>query len=75
MATWHQSRNPIRLYSDSKWVIVNDPPNLCRTLTTCQSEAEARDTLATWRRNNPEAHRHCYILPPATAEAPRRFRS
>jgi hypothetical protein len=73
MATWHQQRNPIKLYSDSRWVIVNDPPNDCRTLTTCATEEQARETLARWRENNPEAHRHCYILPPATVSDPRRF--
>ncbi len=65
MATWHQQRAKVVLFHETDWTIVNDPPNQCTTLSRFSTEDKAKETLETWQKNNPDAHRHCYILPPA----------
>ncbi len=63
MATWHQNKRPVKLYHDTQWTIVTDPPGGCRSLMTFSSEQSAHDTLALWNEHgrNP----HSYILRPA----------
>jgi hypothetical protein len=62
MATWHQQRNPVRLWHLSKWTLVTDPPNECRTSWTESTRAAAEDRLKIWKSNGAGAH--TYILPP-----------
>lgn len=57
MATWHQQRRPVRLYHDTLWTVVSDPPNGMRTLITCASKEQAE----AWAANDPNA----YVLKPA----------
>jgi hypothetical protein len=65
MATWHQNRNSVKLYHDTDWVIVTDPPGEMRTSMVFKTEARAKEILAMWNEHgrNP----HSYILPPASA--------
>lgn len=64
MATWHQQRRPCKLYHDTQWTIVTDPPsNLC-TLWLEPTEQAAKERLAIWKTNGLDI-RHCYILKPA----------
>lgn len=64
MATWHQLQRPVRLFHDTEWTVVEDPPNGVRTLSTFTTERGARDYCArvTARRPNVPA----YVLRPAT---------
>lgn len=62
MATWHQQQTPYRLYHDTEWTVVSDPPNQVRTLSTFTTEAGARTAMAKWKAAGEE---HLYILPPA----------
>jgi hypothetical protein len=41
MATWHQSRRRVRLYHDTAWTVVIDPPNELRCLMLFNTEHEA----------------------------------
>ena len=56
MATWHQRLAHTRLYHDSEWTVVEDPPNDCRalqTFSTCYLAEAHRDRIKalhpTWR--------------------------
>lgn len=64
MSTWHQDRanSQTRLYHQTDWTVVSDPPNGMRTLYTFPTEAGARAALATWREAGQE---YLYLLPPA----------
>lgn len=66
MATWHQERRNARLYHDTQWTVVEDPPNDCRALSTFETRAAAeawRDKIKalhpTWR---------VYVLQPANPQ-------
>lgn len=56
MATWHQMRNPVRLYHESKWTVVIDPPNDCRACMLFDTREAAEAYLAKVK--------HAYILNP-----------
>jgi len=43
MATWHQLQRPTKLYRDTEWTVVEDPPNDCRSLSTFTTEQAAND--------------------------------
>jgi hypothetical protein len=57
MATWHQQRRPTKLYHDTSWSAVTDPPGSMRSimLFTTQAEAEAFAAKVP----------HTYVLKPA----------
>ncbi len=65
MATWHQKRNPVKLYHATLWTIVTDPPCDMTTLWLEPTEQAAKDRLALWSSNGRDI-RHSYILPPAS---------
>lgn len=62
MATWHQQRNLIPLYSGTEWTVVDDPPNKCTGLVRFPTQAEAEAYLE--RRKKLGTGDHCYILRP-----------
>ena len=64
MATWHQKRSGARLYHDTLWSVVSDPPNQCRAITLCATEHEAREYM---ERLKARGQDHVYILRPAGA--------
>ncbi len=64
MATWHQQRRPAKLYHETMWTIVTNPPNDLCTLYLEPTEQAARDRLAIWKANGRDV-RYCYILKPA----------
>lgn len=62
MATWHQEQARTRLWHETKWTVVEDPPNQCRSLTLCDTEQEA----ITYRdARKARGATHVYILKPA----------
>lgn len=69
MATWHQDtaqrRNPVKLYHDTQWTVVIDPPNQTRALMCFTTRALADVYMRSLKDNNPGAYRHSYILKPA----------
>lgn len=71
MSTWHQDNamrrafregRPIRLYDETKWVILHNPPNKCLSRELFDTEATARTTLERWEKNGME---HLTLLPPS----------
>lgn len=58
MATWHQMRSKTRLYHDTKWTALVDPPNDMRYAVLFDTEAEARAYC--------EKRKHAYVLRPIT---------
>ena len=63
MATWHQLKAPCKLYHETEWTVVIDPPNDCRTLTTFTSEKSAHEYCARARALRPNVP--TYVLKPA----------
>jgi hypothetical protein len=57
MATWHQLRRPVKLWHETQWTVVIDPPNALRSLVTFDTEAKA---IAYAKKVE-----HSYVLPPA----------
>lgn len=64
MATWHQNRRPVRLYHDTKWTIITDPPNGMRTLMLFDTKERAEEILALWKATS--RGQHSYILKPGS---------
>lgn len=62
MATWHQKKAGMRLYHETKWTVVDDPPHDCTGLTLCESEEEAEAVAARLKARGRE---HVYVLAPA----------
>lgn len=71
MATWHQQQadrrafqagSPRKLYHETEWTVVSDPPNDVRTLSTFTTKAKAEEFLAKIKAREP----HSYILAPAS---------
>lgn len=62
MATWHQQQRAVKLYHDTQWVVVDDPPNDCRSVMRFDTEAAARAyvdcRIALGTGDN------CYVLAP-----------
>ena len=65
MATWHQRRNPARLFDETRWTLVTDPPNELTTLFRADQKSECEQHLEGLRESFPHLARHSYILPPA----------
>jgi hypothetical protein len=64
MATWHQQRSPVRLYSATHWVVVIDPPNECRNCYLASTQEAAERYLENLALNQPRLAKHSYILRP-----------
>lgn len=64
MATWHQMKNPVKLYSPTKWNVVIDPPNQMTAIYSADTKDLADVYLQNLKANNPGAAQHAYILPP-----------
>ena len=67
MATWHQQQRSVKLYHDTDWTVVIDPPNQMRSLYRTSSKAMAEVYMRGLKANNPGAHAHAYILKPTKA--------
>ena len=65
MATWHQLQRPVKLYRDTQWTVVIDPPNQMRALMTFSTRALADVYMRNLKANNPGAYPHAYVLKPA----------
>lgn len=65
MATWHQEQRPVKLYHETEWTVVIDPPNQMRALYRASSRDLAEVYLRGLKANNPGAAAHAYILKPA----------
>lgn len=63
MATWHQLRTHTRLWHDTEWTVVEDPPNDTRCLVLCDTESDAN----AWRDRCKASHPtwRVYVLKPA----------
>lgn len=57
MATWHQCKNPVRLWHETKYTVVTDPPHGFTTLMRFHTHEEATAFLQ-------KAGPHSYILRP-----------
>lgn len=64
MATWHQERNPVKLYHETDWTVVIDPPGEPRALYTTSTKLLAEVYLRNLRVNNPRVAQYAYILKP-----------
>ena len=63
MATWHQLQaGPKRLYHETEWTVVEDPPNDTRTLSTFSTEPKAIEYLNRIKVLRPNVP--AYILQP-----------
>ena len=56
MSTWHQRQHPAKLWHDTMWTLVSDPPERCMTLMLFSNEADARARM--------KKEDHAYILRP-----------
>ena len=57
MATWHQMQRPVRLWHETMWTVVVDPPHRPLGLMLFETEAEAKQYAANVQ--------HAYVLRPA----------
>jgi hypothetical protein len=62
MATWHQMRARAPLYHETKWTVVDDPPNAMTTLMGFETEEGANAFVE--RAKARGSGRHMYVLPP-----------
>ncbi len=65
MATWHQKQRPVKLYHETEWTVVVDPPNQMTHLYCTSSKKLADVYMRNLKANNPAAFEHAYILKPA----------
>lgn len=65
MATWHQLQRPVRLFHDTHWTVVIDPPNQMRACMTFSTRQLADVYMRNLKANNPAVYPHSYILKPA----------
>jgi hypothetical protein len=65
MATWHQQQHPVRLWHETDWTVVIDPPNECRGLYRTSTRELAEVYLRNLKANNPRVFPYAYILKPA----------
>ena len=61
MATWHQRQRPGKLYHETLYSVVIDPPNGCTAVVRYSTRGEAEQYLANVRARG---ERHAYILNP-----------
>jgi hypothetical protein len=66
MATWHQQRARARLYHDTLWAVVTDPPGECTSSMLFNTEQEAKAYLE--RIKALGKGEHTYVLRPAKVE-------
>lgn len=64
MATWHQSKAPVRLSHPTQWTVVIDPPHQMRALMSFTTKALAEVYMRGLQANNPHAAQFAYILAP-----------
>lgn len=64
MATWHQLKRPAKLFHDTQWTVLIDPPGEMRALMTFTTKALAEVYMRNLAANNPRAHKHALILKP-----------
>ena len=67
MSTWHQDQRPTRLWHETQWTVVIDPPNQMRALYRTSTKQLAEVYMRGLKANNPGAYSHAYILKPAKA--------
>jgi hypothetical protein len=65
MSTWHQEQRPVKLFHETEWTVVIDPPNEMRGLVRFATEAEANAYKANFGRHHPLKADYVYILPPS----------
>lgn len=70
MATWHQSRNPAPLYSETQWTVVTDPPHRCLSLMRFDTSEQAQLYIDNLKANakgfeQELSAKHSYALPPS----------
>jgi len=66
MATWHQQRSKVKLYHDTKFSVVIDPPHMCRAVRLFDDETEAKRFVGNHLSHHPHNRGYVYILKPAT---------
>lgn len=66
MATWHQMQRPVKLYHETQWSVVIDPPHQMRAVMTFSTKELAAVYMRNLAANNPGAHKHAYMLKPAS---------
>ena len=69
MATWHQERNPVQLWHETDYTVVEDPPNDTRTISRFSTHALAQVYLSNLKKHG--NGKHAYILPPPRVETDR----
>jgi len=65
MSTWHQRQNPVKLWHETDWSVVTDPPGGHLSVSRFPDDSEAQTYL-----NNLKKHGNghgAYILPPMSA--------
>jgi hypothetical protein len=67
MATWHQQQRTVKLWHETEWTVVIDPPNQLTHCYRTSSKALAEVYMRNLKANNPSAYAHAYILKPAKA--------
>ena len=67
MGTWHQNLRPAKLWHETEWSVVVDPPNRTRSVTRFYTEAEAKTYVENYKKL---LGPHAYILPPAKRKNP-----
>lgn len=68
MSTWHQANKRVRLFHETKWTVVIDPPNQIRTLMLFETKALAEVYMRGLKANNPGAAAHSYVLKPSKVQ-------
>ena len=56
MSTWHQQQNPVRLWHETKWTVVTDPPGMPMVLERFENARDADASAAVLP--------HSYVLRP-----------
>lgn len=65
MATWHQQKAGGKLYHESKFTVVIDPPNECRATVLFPNRDAAQHYMDSYLRHHPHNRPYTYILKPA----------
>lgn len=65
MATWHQRQNPVPLWHETKWTVVNDPPNETTTVMRFDHPHEAESYMDRMKSRGND--KHMYLLRPQGA--------
>lgn len=62
MGTWHQSKRATKLYSETEWNVVDDPPNDLRTIMSFSTEEKARQYIANRKKHG--TGNYLLLIPP-----------